>query len=137
MARMSCHDIALTPPPAAAAAAACQRVCRRRSIEEADSGEPVDAAAMARMVALVAQRGGELDTALEQVGQFENAPFKQALAAQWGSPAHVCTTRQLTPPNNAPLQQAPFSLEDLLQLKQACQRTSVHYPRSICQVIRC
>jgi diadenosine tetraphosphate (Ap4A) HIT family hydrolase len=42
-------------------------VCCRRSIEEADEGEPADAAAMARMVALVAQRGGELDTALEQV----------------------------------------------------------------------
>uniref|UniRef100_A0A383W189 SH3 domain-containing protein n=1 Tax=Tetradesmus obliquus TaxID=3088 RepID=A0A383W189_TETOB len=45
----------------------------RRSVEEADSGEPVDAAGMARMVALVAQRGGELDTALEQVEALEAA----------------------------------------------------------------
>ncbi|WIA41108.1 hypothetical protein OEZ86_004737 [Tetradesmus obliquus] len=45
----------------------------RRSIEEADTGEPVDAAGMARMVALVAQRGGELDTALEQVEALEAA----------------------------------------------------------------
>eukprot|EP00882_Tetradesmus_deserticola_P017950 GHRQ01019261.1.p1 GENE.GHRQ01019261.1~~GHRQ01019261.1.p1 ORF type:complete len:246 (+),score=99.71 GHRQ01019261.1:1218-1955(+) len=45
----------------------------RRGVDEPDSREPVDAAAMARMVALVAQRGGELDTALEQVEALEAA----------------------------------------------------------------
>jgi hypothetical protein len=49
----------------------CAYVCRRVSSIEGRSETPAsdrpDAASVARMVALVAQRGGELDRALEQV----------------------------------------------------------------------
>lgn len=44
-----------------------QSLRHRRSVDDSDIEEPVDAMAMSRMMAQVAQQGGEVDRALEQV----------------------------------------------------------------------
>lgn len=49
---------------------ACVIDCRASAADDVDdpNAEPVDALTMGRMMALVAQQGGDLDVALEQVG---------------------------------------------------------------------
>lgn len=61
------------PPAVAARPPRARAPNRSRYADDVDdpAAEPVDALAMGRMMALVAQQGGELDTALEQVDELD------------------------------------------------------------------
>lgn len=73
--------------------------CRHSTADDVDSGEPVDALTMGRLVAQVAAQGGELDTALDQVSSWDQVSrlggakvwwsMGPGSQVRWSSWAHV------------------------------------------------